>query len=51
MQSPYLAIINKQAQLLQRAAAEMGFTPASRSRVALASEAKDELDLWDQIAG
>lgn len=33
MQNPYLAIINKQAQIMIRAAAEMGFTPASRSRV------------------
>lgn len=49
--SPYLAIVNKQAQLMSRAAAEMGFTPASRSRVALASEAKAELDPWDEIAG
>ena len=51
MQSPYLAIINKQAQLMGRAAAEMGFTPASRSRVALAGEARDELDPWSEIAG
>jgi P27 family predicted phage terminase small subunit len=51
VQSPYLAIINKQAQLMSRAAAEMGFTPASRARVALAGEAKDELDPWDEIAG
>ena len=49
--SPYLAIVNKQAQLMSRAAAEMGFTPASRSRVALAGEAKGELDPWDEIAG
>jgi hypothetical protein len=29
----------------------MGFTPASRSRVVLAGEAKDELDPWNEIAG
>jgi transposase len=44
VQSPYLAIINKQAQLMSRAAAEMGFTPVSRSRVALAAETKEEFD-------
>ena len=30
MQSPYLAIANKQAQIMTKAATEMGFTPASR---------------------
>lgn len=33
IQSPYLSIINKQALLMLRAASEMGFTPASRSKV------------------
>lgn len=33
VQSPYLAIVNKQAMIMLKAAAEMGFTPASRSRV------------------
>ena len=52
MQSPYLPIINKQMQLMSRAAAEMGFTPASRARVAVAPEAGEgEFDPWDQIAG
>lgn len=31
--SPYVSIINKQAVVMIRAASEMGFTPASRSRV------------------
>jgi P27 family predicted phage terminase small subunit len=35
--SPYLSIANKQAQVMMRAAVEMGFTPASRSRVEVAS--------------
>ena len=35
IQSPYLPIVNKQAQIMLKAAAEMGFTPASRSRVVL----------------
>ena len=40
VQSPYLSIINKQAQIMLKAASEMGFTPASRSRV----EVEDEID-------
>jgi P27 family predicted phage terminase small subunit len=43
MQSPYLAIANKQAQIMAKAATEMGFTPASRSRVSIASESADDL--------
>ncbi len=35
MQSPYLAILNKQAQIMTRAATEMGFTPSSRSKVSI----------------
>jgi P27 family predicted phage terminase small subunit len=34
IQSPYLAIANRQAELMIRVAAEFGFTPASRSRIA-----------------
>lgn len=33
IQNPYLCILNKQAIIMMRAAAEMGFTPASRTRV------------------
>lgn len=33
LQSPYLAILNKQAQLMLKAGAELGFSPASRTRV------------------
>jgi P27 family predicted phage terminase small subunit len=33
MSSPYLTNANKQAQLLLRAASDLGFTPASRSRI------------------
>ncbi len=52
MQSPYLAIANKQAQIMTKAAVEMGFTPASRSRVILPMEAvDDEIDPWADIAG
>lgn len=33
IQNPYLAIINKQAQIMTKCAQEMGFTPASRTRI------------------
>lgn len=33
IQSPYLPIINKQAAIMLKAAAELGFTPSSRSRI------------------
>jgi P27 family predicted phage terminase small subunit len=32
VQSPYVAIVNRQAELMLRIAGEFGFTPASRSR-------------------
>lgn len=38
MQNPYLPIINRQAQIMLKAAAELGFTPSSRSRVSNAGE-------------
>lgn len=33
MQNPYLAIINRQAVIMLKAASDLGFTPSSRSRV------------------
>lgn len=32
-QNPWLAVLNKQALIMMKAAAELGFTPSSRSRV------------------
>ena len=32
VQSPYVAIVNRQAYLILRIAGEFGFTPAARSR-------------------
>lgn len=40
LQSPYLAILNKQAQIMLKAAAELGFSPASRSRVQIERTAR-----------
>jgi phage terminase small subunit len=33
IQSPYLPVLNKQAQIMPKPAEQLGFTPASRSRV------------------
>lgn len=38
MQSPYISIMNRQAAVMHRASAEMGFSPSSRSRVSLKSK-------------
>lgn len=38
IQSPYLAIANRQAEIMLRVAAEFGFTPASRSRISAPPE-------------
>ena len=43
MQSPYLAIANKQAEMMMRIASEFGLTPASRSRISVPSEPEPSL--------
>jgi P27 family predicted phage terminase small subunit len=43
IQSPYLAIANRQAEIMMRIASEFGFTPASRSRIATPAEAPRSL--------
>jgi len=48
IQSPYLAIANRQAELMIRIASEFGFTPASRSRIS--TPPPDQLPLLDLIA-
>jgi phage terminase small subunit len=35
IQSPYLAIVNRQAEIMMRIASEFGFTPASRGRISV----------------
>jgi phage terminase small subunit len=44
-QSPYLAIANRQAEIMLRVAAEFGFTPASRSRISAPPPEQLPLDL------
>jgi P27 family predicted phage terminase small subunit len=43
VQSPYIAIANRQAEIMLRIASEFGFTPASRSRIAAPSPAERSL--------
>ena len=47
IQSPYLAIANRQAEIMMRIASEFGFTPASRSRIATPSP--HEPSLFDTL--
>ena len=47
IQSPYIAIANRQAEIMMRIAAEFGFTPASRSRISTSS--KPEPTLFDAL--
>ncbi|WP_436643985.1 phage terminase small subunit P27 family [Microbaculum sp. FT89] len=43
IQSPYVAIANRQAELMLRISAEFGFTPASRGRIAAPPKEQGEL--------
>ena len=45
MQSPYISIANRQAEIMMRIASEFGFTPASRSRIF--TPPQDQLPLFD----
>ena len=36
IQSPYMAIVNRQALIMVKSAAELGFTPSSRTRITVA---------------
>ena len=50
IQSPYLPIVNKQAQIMLKAAEQLGFSPASRSRVQLIEDRPSEADSeWAQF--
>lgn len=48
MQSPYLGLANRHAELMMRIASEFGFTPASRSRIS--APRPDQLPLLDLTA-
>jgi P27 family predicted phage terminase small subunit len=51
IQSPYLAIASRQAEIMMRIASEFGFTPASRSRISTPAKAESSLfDMFDTEA-
>jgi phage terminase small subunit len=43
MQSLYVSIANRQAEIMMRIASEFGFTPASRSRISTPSQTEPTL--------
>jgi P27 family predicted phage terminase small subunit len=43
VQSPYVSIANRQAEIMMRIASEFGFTPASRSRISAPRESEHDL--------
>jgi P27 family predicted phage terminase small subunit len=45
IQSPYVSIANRQAEIMMRIASEFGFTPASRSRIS--TSITNEPNLFD----
>jgi P27 family predicted phage terminase small subunit len=47
IQSSYLAIANRQAEIMMRIASEFGFRPASRSRIAAPSASPPPFDLFN----
>jgi hypothetical protein len=47
IQSPYVSIANRQAEIMMRNSAEFGFTPASRGRITVAAE--PERTLFDEL--
>lgn len=48
MQNPYLPILNKQAAIMMKAAAEMGFTPSSRTRVRI-EQTRNAANTFDDL--
>ena len=51
MQSPYLPVVNRQAHIMLKAAEQLGFTPASRSRVQIEeTPVIDPNDPWVRLA-
>lgn len=50
VQSPYIGIVNRQTVIMKSLAAEMGFSPAARTRIAL-DEGGEEGDATDRFFG
>jgi len=49
IQSPYVSIANRQAEIMMRIASEFGFTPASRSRISTPPEDWPQASLFDPV--
>jgi len=49
VQSPYLPIVNKQALIMMRAVDHLGFSPASRTRIAT-GDVEGMNGAWDDVA-
>jgi P27 family predicted phage terminase small subunit len=47
IQSPYVAVANRQAEIMMRIASEFGFTPASRSRISTPTNEERQRSLFD----
>ena len=52
IQSPYLPVLNKQAAIMLKAGEQLGFSPASRSRIQLIDAVSSGIDdEWDALDG
>lgn len=49
IQSPYVSIANRQAEIMMRIASEFGFTPASRSRISAPPDDFSQATLFDLV--
>jgi len=49
IQSPYLPIVNKQAMIMLKAVEQLGFSPASRSRIQIPYEPPPGPSEWDEL--
>jgi P27 family predicted phage terminase small subunit len=49
IQSPYVSIANRQAEIMMRIASEFGFTPASRSRISAPADDWSQATLFDLV--
>jgi len=49
IQSPYLPVVNKQAQIMLKAAEQLGFSPATRSRIQIPEPAASRCNKWAEV--
>lgn len=50
LQNPYLAVVNKQAEIMLKMSSEFGFTPSARARMGMAAD-RAESDVAKQFFG